>query len=167
MTYREDISGSDLKQLSLTLSKISNLHKASCVPKNGFEIADNCISLLDDVIRISKEKSFKLNECTTWGPSYFKNPDSETGRTEWNALGFEFYKGGQYWKRKVLCAIWLMIDEEDGTDYITWGVHMRGSEVDERDRERQITDFMHNGKLDREKMARQIVRTLEKWQVVL
>jgi hypothetical protein len=168
MAYREDISASRLEKLSTVLAKISSQKIASCVPKQSFEIADSCIAMLDDVIRLAREAEPRLDAWTTWGPGYFKNPDKETNVTKWNALGFEFFRKGKYAKFKILCAIYFVLSDKNEADSVVWGVGAYGSDVKlERDREQPVAKFMHEDKLDPNKLAKYVLTAVREWKVQL
>ncbi|MBZ0070841.1 MAG: hypothetical protein K8I04_03815 [Gammaproteobacteria bacterium] len=163
MSYRENITVPQLEQVGMFLSKVSahGQKRRNYALKSCFEIADSCVSLLQDARRIAQESMPVLSKCNNWGPGYFALVcDEEPSSTEWHAIGIEMWKS--YSRSRLLCAIYFSASKPSE---IYWEIENIGSEIkdDRKHISVPIKKLTTNGELDSHKIAGSILEAVKKW----
>jgi hypothetical protein len=161
MAYREDLTLSDIKQCRRVLNTIASSKDRHISPRNGFEVADACLRLLDDVRRRFVELNSSLRDHRRWGPGYFVWFDEHERR--WDGFGWEIYKKGRYSKDHFGCRLWLSADVRATP---RWDCYRTGSTVTDREKEWLLKTTVANGVLDQGKFVALLTKCAKRWGVV-
>lgn len=156
MTYPEDISVSDLKNLRLLFLNIASPGgDGSNVPRTSFTAASDCIELLKDVKRLVREKHPKLARWKSWGPGYYHYVEDNS--IVEHALAFILFQ--KDWRRGFRCDIcfpvakskkpYLWISNDDG----------------HKEKTQPISSVSVKGKLNAKELASAVVKAARDWRV--
>jgi hypothetical protein len=158
MAYREDLTLKDLELCRRVLNTIATPDK-EIVPRNGFEIADACLSLLKDVrLRFVDEFHPELSTYHVWGPGYFNWIDDDGNR--WDAFGWDLYKG-KWSEARFGCRFWL-----PERSALLCSVQFRGTRVSEKYEERPLKSILSkSGTVNQEALLSWLDRCAKRWKV--
>jgi hypothetical protein len=170
MAHREDITLQDLTRVKKVLSTAACARGGSTggpdgspgrdlIPRNGFEVADSCLNILQDLRRQFVEQRPTFASYRRWGPGYFVW--FEDGGARWHAFGWELFKS-DYPKASFGCRFWF---PDRQSDTPRWAVHLEGTAVSAKEWDYPIKQMMTRGTLDQAKLLASVTHAARAWRL--
>jgi hypothetical protein len=160
MAYREDLTVKDLELCRRVLKSVA-AQKGGISPRNGFEIADACLNLLQDVRLRYSELHPELSDYHVWGPGYFNWFDDDEGRL--HAFAWDLYK--EKWKEdRFGLRLWF---PENLRSPLSWAVHRSGPRGSEKYEERPVKSLLSpGGTINQAALINWLNRCAKHWKLV-
>ena len=160
MAYREQLTLKDLELCRRVLSTVGAPKYREIVPRNGFEIADACLSFIQDVRLRFLEFHPELSVYRTWGPGYFTWFDDDQSR--YYAFGWDIYKNK--WREwRFGCRVWF---PQNPRSALSCSVAFEGSTVNEKYEERPLKSMLStSGTFNQEALLSWLNRCAKRWAI--
>jgi hypothetical protein len=161
MAYRENITLKDLELCRRVLNTVAAPKDRGISPRNGFEIADACVSVLQDIRLRFLELHPELSAYRAWGPGYFRWSDDDQNR--YHAFGWDLYKR-KWAEARFGCRIWL---PENPRLALSCSLHFDGSRIKGKFEERPIKSmFSTGGTFKQDVLLSWLNRCAKRWKLI-
>jgi hypothetical protein len=160
MAYRENLTLKDLELFRRILSTAASPKYREISPRNGFEVADACLQLLQDVRQSFCDLHPKLLKYRSWGPGYFVWVDEDGNK--YHVLGWDLYK--KSWSEwRFACRLWF---PNKTSEPISWSSHLAGSSVTDQYDEHSLKSMLVHGTVDQDKLLGSLRKCAKRWGVL-